>query len=94
MGLFGGLRSWLLDFLGSGSSLIGHFGGVTISPNSHMPVTNIPEYPPSLYTYRDIYSVRQNCKINIIGQVLSIIKVHTLPYAEVLSYEVHVNGSA
>ena len=34
------------SFFGSGFSLIGLFLGLTIWPHSHLPITNIPEYPP------------------------------------------------
>lgn len=43
------LHSGMLDFFGSRFSIIWNFffGGVTISPHSHLPVAIlIPEYPP------------------------------------------------
>ena len=41
-----GLHSGRWTFLGQGLASTGLFWGLTISPHSHIPVTNIPEYPP------------------------------------------------
>ena len=43
---FFGLRSGPLDFFWVRVKPEGLFLGLTISPHSHIPVTNIPEYPP------------------------------------------------
>ena len=48
MRTFIGLCSGLLYFFGSGFSLIGFLGGLTIWPHSDIPVTVIPEYPLGL----------------------------------------------
>ena len=46
IGLFLGYIPGRWTFFGSGSSLKDFFLGLTITPHSHIPVTNILEYPP------------------------------------------------
>ena len=53
IGLFWGLRSGPLDFFWARVKHEGLFLGITISPHSHIPVTNIPEYPPWAYGAQD-----------------------------------------
>ena len=57
------LHSGPLDFFVSSFSLIGLFLGVQIWPHSHLPITNIPEYPP--WVQQCVHSIAYTSHISV-----------------------------